>query len=217
MTFNVWKINWLGVAAGVVTLVALVYAFSNPWWQLTIGDKLIKINASPVNTNFGLFGTQFTIPLIWTLNLIMILMFTASGVIMLIYSVIPDKPYARHLLGFAWKKPLYSVISFVAGLLIILLIAGHFGLYLPINGSANVNLPSSWTEGASVSAEISASFQTSFWLAVAAVGLCVGARLYHEEIEMPFFLKGKSQKTPPAPPAAPAAPAPAAAQQEMIE
>lgn len=217
MAWNFRKINWLGIAAGVVTLVALAFAFINPWWQLTIGEKLIKINASPVNTNFGLFGTQFTIPLIWTLNLIMILMFTASGVIMLIYSVMPEKPYARHLLGFAWKKPLYSVISFVAGLLIILLLAGHFGLYLPINGSATVNLPSSWTQGASVSALVSASFQTSFWIAIVAVALCVAARLYHEEIEEPFFINGKKQKTAPStPPAAPAAPAPADSE-EMIE
>ena len=74
------KINWFGMAAGIITLIVLVISFYFPWWQLTIGQNLIKVNASPVNTNFGLFGgAQFTIPLIWALNLISILTFTACG------------------------------------------------------------------------------------------------------------------------------------------
>ncbi len=159
--------------------MALVISLYMPWWQLTVGQDLIKINASPVNTNFGLFGTQFTIPMIWALNLVTILTFSASGIIMLIYSVIPTKPYAKHLLGFSWKKPLYSVISFVALLVIILLIAGHFGMYIPINGSATVTLPSNWTAGATVSALVSGTFELPFFLATPAAALCILARVFH--------------------------------------
>jgi hypothetical protein len=173
------KINWLGLAAGIITLVALVISLYMPWWQLTVGQDLIKINASPVNTNFGLFGTQFTIPMIWALNLVTILTFSASGIIMLIYSVVPTKPYAKQLLGFSWKKPLYSVISFVALLVVILLIAGHFGMYIPINGSATVTLPSNWTQGATVSALVSGTFELPFFLAASAAALCILARVFH--------------------------------------
>ena len=91
------KINWFGMAAGIITLIVLVISFYIPWWQLTIGQNLIKVNASPVNTNFGLFGgAQFTIPLIWALNIISILTFTACGLVMLIYSVNPTKSYSKH-------------------------------------------------------------------------------------------------------------------------
>ncbi|MGO8806652.1 MAG: hypothetical protein ACLQO7_08655 [Candidatus Bathyarchaeia archaeon] len=181
------KINWIGFAAGIVTLVMLAISFYEPWWQLTIGQNLIKINASPVNTNFGIFGTQFAIPMIWALNLITILTFSASGIIMLIYSLFPTKPYAKQLLGFSYKKPLYSVVSFVAILIIILLIAGHFGMYLPLNGSATVTVPGSWTMGATVSALVSGAFELPFFLAIAATALCICARLYHSQVVKPLI------------------------------
>jgi hypothetical protein len=180
------KINWLGFAAGIVTLVMLVVSFFEPWWRLTVGQNLIKINASPIYTSFGIFGTQLTVPLIWAANLVAILTFSACGIIMLIYSLIPTKPYANQLLGFSYKKPLYAVVSFVALLVIILLIAGHFGVYIPINGSATVTLPGSWTSGATVSALVSAAFLLPFWLAVAAAALCLGAKLFHGTIAKPI-------------------------------
>jgi hypothetical protein len=173
------KINWLGFAAGAVTLVTLAMSFTNPWWQLTIGQSLIKITASPVRMGLGLFGTQLTVPLVWALNVVMILTFAASGIVMLIYSVFPTKPYAKHLLGFSWKKPLYSVIGFVVGLIIILLIMGQFGLYLPLNSSATVTLPSNWTQGATITALVSGKFQFTFMLALVAAGLCMAAKFTH--------------------------------------
>ena len=181
------KINWLGFAAGVVTLVMLVVSFFEPWWQLTIGQNLIKINASPVYTSFGIFGTQLTVPLIWAANLVAILTFSACGIIMLIYSLVPTKPYAKQLLGFSYKKPLYSVVIFVAILVIILLIAGHFGVYIPLNGSATVTLPGSWTMGATVSALVSGAFQLPFFLAVAAAALCIAAKIVHGTIAKPII------------------------------
>ena len=170
-----------------MTLVVLVISLYVPWWQLTVGQNLVKINASPVNTNFGVFGDQFTIPMIWALNLITILTFSASGIIMLIYSLVPTKPYAKHLLSFSYKKPLYSVISFVAVLAIVLMIAGHFGMYLPINSSATVTLPPNWTMGATVSAIVSGTFQLPFFLAIAAAALCIIARLFHGYFVKPLI------------------------------
>ena len=173
------KINWLGLGAGVVTLITLAISFSIPWWQLTVGQNLVKINASPVNTNVGVFGTQLTVPIIWALNVVMILTFAASGIVMLIYSVFPAKPYAKYLLGFSWKKPTYAIVSFVAGLIIIMVLVGHFGLYLPLNSSSTITLPSNWTQGATVTALVSGKFQFSFLLALVAAGLCIAAKFCH--------------------------------------
>jgi hypothetical protein len=176
------RINWLALAAGIATLIMLAISLYMPWWQLTIGENLIKINASPVYTNFGLLGTQFTIPVIWALNLITILTFTACGVVMLVYSLLPTKPYAKQLLSFSYRKPLYTVVSFVVVLLIIVLIAGHFGLSIPLSGSAIFTLPGNLAQGATVSTLLSGNFQLSFWLAIAAAALCIAARLYHSRV-----------------------------------
>ena len=168
------------------------YFFYAPWWQLTIGQNLIKVNASPVNTNFGLLGgAQFTIPLIWALNLISILSFTACGLVMLIYSVNPTKAYSKHLLGFSYKKPLYVVISFAGCLIAIVVIAGFLGMSIPLMGSTTLNLPTQLiSSGLSISALVSGSFQLPFYLAIVAAALCIAARLFHKNL-------AKVQKTGP--------------------
>src|SRR5208337_1929718 len=177
------SINWFGLSAGIIILIVLVISFYVPWWQLTIGENLIKVNASPVNTNFGLFGTQFTVPLIWALNLISILTFTACGLVMLIYSLNPTKSYSKHLLGFSYKKPLYVLISFVAVLVAIIAIAGFLGLSIPLMGSATLSLPTQFMPtGLSINALVSGSFQLPFYLAIVAAALCIAARLYHKNL-----------------------------------
>ena len=177
------SINWFALTAGIIVLIVLVISLYLPWWQLTIGTSLIKVNASPVNTNFNVLGTQFTIPLIWALNLVSILTFTASGLVMLIYSLIPTKPYAKDLLSFSYKKPLYAVVGFAVGLIIIVVGVGHFGLSVPLMGSATLTLPANWTMGATVSALVSGNFLLPFWLAIAAAALCIVARLYHGHLK----------------------------------
>ena len=177
------KINWFGIAGGVLTLVVIVVSLYYPWWQLTIGDNLMKVNASPMNTNFGLLGTQFTIPIIWALNIGSILTFLFSGIIMLIYSVIPTKSYSKDLLGFAYKKPLYAVVFSVVGLLIITLIAqAALGIGIPLMGTATVILPAAMTMGVNISVLVSAAFQWPFWLAITAAALCISARIYHRKL-----------------------------------
>ena len=191
------RINWFGLAAGIITLVVLVISLFLPWWQLTIGEKLIQVNASPMNTNFGLLSLQFTIPLIWALNLASILTFVAAGLVMLLYSVIPTKSYAKELLGFSYKKPIYALISFVVGLLVLVAIARFFGVSIPLMGSSNVALPTQFMPfGLSISVLVSASFQLPFWLAVVAAALCIAARLYHGRV-------AKAPKTAPATAASP--------------
>lgn len=101
---------------------------------------------------------------------------------MLLYSVVPTKPYAKELLGFSYKKPLYVVVAFLATLVALMSIAGALGLNLPLMGTANVILPANFTLGASISASVLAGFLFPFWLAITAAALCIGARLYHGRV-----------------------------------
>jgi hypothetical protein len=154
-----------------------------PWWQLTVGE-LFKANASPISTNFGLLGTAFTIPFIWALNVISLLMLISSGIVMFIYSIIPTKAFSRHLLNFSYKKPLFSIVFFEVGLItVILVIQALLNISVPLVGSATVTLPDSLTQGLRVSLFLSAEFQWPFGVGVIAASLCIAARLYHKRIE----------------------------------
>ena len=128
------RINWFGLAAGIITLIVLAVSLFVPWWQLTIGDKLLQVNASPLNTNFGLLDLNFTVPLLWAWNLVSVLIFAAAGVVMLFYSIFPTRSYSKELLGFSYKKPLYILISFIVGLVVMIFIAGAIGFNIPVVG-----------------------------------------------------------------------------------
>ena len=86
-----------------------------PWWQLTIGDKLLQVNASPIDTNFGLVNTQFTLPIIWAWNMATILTFIAAGVVMLIYCY-ANKILCHRASGFLIQKTDIRVDWFRRGL-----------------------------------------------------------------------------------------------------
>ena len=177
------RINWFGLAAGIIILVVLGVSLFVPWWQLTIGDKLLQVNASPVNTNFGLLNLNFTVPLLWAWNLVSVLIFAAAGVVMLFYSIFPTRSYSKELLSFSYKKPLYILISFIIGLIVVIFIAGAIGFNIPANGTSNIALPSQFIPtGLSISASVSAGFQLPFYLAIAAAVLCIVARLYHGRV-----------------------------------
>jgi hypothetical protein len=179
------KINWFGLAGGVTTIVLILVSLYNPWWQLTVGEDLVKANVSPLNTNFGFLGTTFTIPLIWILNIASILSLFTSGIVMLVYSLIPTKSYSKHLLGFAYKKPLFTVLFFVVSLFVLtLLVQALFNFNVPLMGSTTTTLPTALTRDITItiSVLISAEFQWPFWLAAVAAGLCIAARIYHTRI-----------------------------------
>ena len=175
------KMNWFGLAGGVAIIVLIIVSLFSPWWQITVGEDLVKATVSPVNTNFNFLGNAFTIPLLWALNLSSLLALVASGIAMLVCSIMPTKSYSKHLLGFAYKKPLFILLSFVIVLFALTqIIQVMFGLNIPMTGSATATLPESMTYGATIAVLISAGFQWPFWLAAIAAGLCIAARLYHK-------------------------------------
>lgn len=177
------RINWVGLAGGVTTIVVVAVSLFYPWWQLRVGDGLVTANVSPLNTSFSVLGTSFTMPLVWAMNIASMLTFLVSGITMIIYSLLPAKSYSKTLLGFAYKKPLYTLVAFV-----ILLFASTFIVQallhfsVPLEGSTNSAFPIPLIQGTTVSVLISAGFQLPFWLAIVAAGLCIAARIYHKRV-----------------------------------
>ena len=180
---NVQNINWLALVAGILVLALIPLSFISPWWQIVIGENLLAVKASPVNSNFGFMETNFTAPLLWALNLTVVLVLLAAAVAMIIYAFVAAKPYSKDLLDFAYRKPLYMVIFFIAGLMgTVLVLQAAIQLDIPIMGTSNITLPSSLTNGADVSVGAVAGFGWAFWLAVAAAAMCIAARIYHRRL-----------------------------------
>lgn len=178
------KVNWFGLAGGVTVLCLIVVSFFVPWWQLVVGDSLMTTNVSPLNTNFDLFGNVASVPLIVALNVASLISLSAGGVVMLIYSVKPLGVHSSRLLGFAYRKPLYSVVFFLAGLVVTIAVVGSlFSISVPLVGSQTSTLPAEFTEGITLRVLMNAGFEWPFLLAITASGLCIGAKIYHKKIE----------------------------------
>lgn len=176
-------VNWFGLAGGAATLLLAAASLQSPWWILTVGEGLFVIQASPLNVRFYLLGNSFTLPVLQAFTLIFTLALLAGGAALLVYSIHPRKPYSDKLLGFGYKKPIYVLALFLAG--IVLLTTAPkvlLGVSLPLHGTASVNLPQGLVAGARVKVIVSASFQQIFWLAVTTVALCIAARIYHRKL-----------------------------------
>ncbi len=175
-------INWFALASGLIICALLAISLFIPWWQLTVGEELIKVNVSPIYTNFGVLGLQFTVPILWALNIVSTLMYVTVAVTMLVYALFPSKSYSMELLAFSYRKPLYALIIFIIGLIVALTVSGLFGFAVPFIGSKNLSLPSQLlpASGLSVNVLVSSAFQLPFYLAITAAALSLIARLYHK-------------------------------------
>jgi hypothetical protein len=180
---NIKQINWFALISGILVLFLIPISIYFPWWQLVIGQNLLAVNASPVNTHFNLMGTALSSSLVWAMNLTGILTFLASGIILLIYGLIPTKPYSIDLLSFAYRKPLYTVLLYLVALIIMTVATqAILGKGLPINGTSTLIVPSNLTMGITISVLVSSAFQWPFWLAIATAALCIVARIYHTKL-----------------------------------
>jgi hypothetical protein len=207
------KINWFAFVGGSLILFIILASFYFPWWQLIVGKDIFIINVSPVNTNFGLGAAQFRIPLIWALNIGTILTFLASGITMLIYSLMPTKPYAKDLLSFGYRKPIYAVIFCITGLLITTIaLQSVLGIAIPLYGAGTANFsPSSFipnSPGVNISIAVTSSFQWPFFLAITAAAFCIIARIYHGKLTRQTANAPAVPKVTPADASMPAVPAP---------
>jgi hypothetical protein len=190
------KINILALIAGISTLLLIVISLFVPWWQLGVGSPAIaSVNVSPVNLNLALLGNIITIPIIYALNIASALFLASGGIVMLIYSVRPDKSYSKKLLGFGYKKPLYAVILFIITLFAMTFLVQRFsGFGFPLMGSDSMTLPATMApDGVNISVAVEAGFVWPFYFAIVVAGLCIAARVYHPRI-------GAETTLPPPPP-----------------
>lgn len=176
------KINFIALAAGISSLVLIAISMFVPWWQFTAGNPAnVQVNFSPVNFSLSHSGVGVAIPLILALNIACLLTLLASGIVLTIYAVQPTKPFSKQLLGFGYKKPLYTVVAFAAILIVIPLIVHAFaGISLPINGSATVAPP-----GSNGSAYVTSALQWPFYFSIVVAGLSVAAKLVHGKVVKP--------------------------------
>jgi hypothetical protein len=183
------KMNLIGLGAGIAVLLLIPISYLVPWWQFSIGT-VAQINLSPVNFSMALFGQTLNQPLVWAMNLAGILTMLTAGIIMIIYSVKPNKSYSKKLLGFSYNKPVFAVIMFVAELLVMYFaVKGLVGIEVPIASSSIIQLPTSMTSGSvTVSVAAGGSFLWPFYFAIAVSGLCIAARLYHKKLVTPLAL-----------------------------
>ncbi len=167
-------------------MVSLVASWFVPWWQLTLGVSLAAVNVSPINTTLDLFGASFMVPLITALNIITIATLLASAICMLTYSFNPQKSYAKTLLDFAYKKPLYVLAAFLTGLIVVIFSFQYaLNLSIPLLGTGALALPKAYTANATISATVTGMFQWPFVLSIVAVALCVAAKFYHPKTQPP--------------------------------
>ncbi|MEM3769794.1 MAG: hypothetical protein QXG76_01230 [Candidatus Bathyarchaeia archaeon] len=179
---NLKKINWFGLAGGIatLTLVALALIYASPWWQLSIGEDLGYAGISPLSFSSTILGSSMGIPLIFFINLSCQLSFIASAIAIIVYSVLPEKNYSKHLLGFAYKKPLITVIIFSVFIIgVSYAVQAMLKINIPINGTSTTTLNLGAIE---IIAPITAGFTWVFWLALIAAALCVAAKIYHKKI-----------------------------------
>jgi len=189
------KINWFGLAGGSLTIAIVAASFFIPWWSINV-EGFLHADISPLHSNFSLLEEQFTVPLITALTTVGLLSFVASGIVMLIYSVLPAKPYSKHLLGFAYKKPLITLVLFVITLFAVsTIIQTILGFSFPLSGSATLEIPESFTRGANVSFLATSGFSWLFWLVAVAAGSCIAARIYHKKLTVVEQPSKEPQKT----------------------
>ncbi len=176
------KINWFGIAGGIITLMLVVFAlaYASPWWQLTIAEDLGQANISPLSYNLTILGSQIVIPLIFFVNLVCQLSFLASAIAILVYSVIPNKSFSKHLLGFAYKKPLITLIVFLISIFAVTYsVQSILSINIPVAGASTITLEMS---DITMEVPITTGFTWVFWLAIIAAILSIVARFYHKKI-----------------------------------
>lgn len=177
------RFNWFALAGSVAIILVIAVSLVSPWWQLTIGDDLMTVNASPVNMNMGSLDVSFIPPLFLALNIVSVLSLLASAIALLIYSLMPRKSYSMHLLGFGYKKPLFTVLFFVVGLVLTTVICQTFlSFTIPLMGSTISTVVIPFVTDITLTVPLSAAFHWSFLLAIVAAGLCIVARLYHGKV-----------------------------------
>ncbi len=173
------KINFIALAAGISSLLLIAISVFVPWWQFSASSPAnFHLNFSPVNVGITHSGASIAIPLVLALNIACLLTLLAGGITLTIYALKPTKPYSKQLLGFGYKKPIYTLVAFIAILIAApILIQVFTGMSVPISGSAIVS-----PKGSNQSASVSTVLNWPFYFAIVVTGLSIAARFYHRSL-----------------------------------
>jgi hypothetical protein len=183
------KINFVGLAAGISSLILIAISFFIPWWQFTASSPAnVQVRFSPVNFNLSHAGISLAIPLVLALNIACLLTLMAGGIALVVYSLKPTKPYSKQLLGFGYKKPIYTLVAFIAILIALPIIIQSFsGINIPFNSSVTIT-----PHGSSQSANISTIINWPFYFAIVVTGLSIATRMVHGKVAKSAVLPSPS-------------------------
>jgi hypothetical protein len=202
---RVKNVNWFALVGGALTLVLAVSSTFVPWWQITVGQTLVRIGISPVHTSTNIVGYDVALPIIAAIGWMFMAMLVSVGIVLVAYSIIPTKPYSKRLLGFAYKKPLGTLITFTILMLIVTNAGTIIGtmlrpstmsgadLNVPWSGAKTLQLNSSVAQGTVRGIAVSAEVEWTFWLAVTVAALCIAARVYHKKLDRPAPIENAKQ------------------------
>lgn len=181
-------VHQVGLVSGILLAVVILLSVYTPWWRLSIGD-LGSANFSLLTTNVTVLGQAFLIPLLTAINVSGFLLLSISAALMIGYAVSPTKDYANQLLSWSYKLPVIILIMFTGGIValtqLVPFLAKQFAqidVTVPILGTSIIQVPSELLGGVSgvqIGIAISGAFQWTFYLALAAVGLCIATRILH--------------------------------------
>ena len=184
-----WRINWPGIIAGLLTIGL---PFLGMWWQLELGTGAVVMALSPFGVESSIFGESMSSPLfVWfTLGLKLIVVYL--GVLLLTGSILSGfnnhTATAELFVRFSARKLSWLVVTFVAGLLIFVVLANQlpemvglpFQIELPyLIGTSTF---SAGVEGMRITIPIFMSFTQAFGIAVVAAALGVVAWLYQKKL-----------------------------------
>ena len=179
MVIMMEKINFIALAAGISSLLLIAISYFVPWWQFKAGSPAnFQLNFSPVNFSISHSGGSIVVPLVLALNIACLLTLLAGGITLTIYALKPTQSYSKQLLGFGYKKPIYTLVTFIAILIAVpILIQFVTGVSVPVNGPAIIS-----PNGSNQSASASAVINWPFYFAIAVTGLSIAARFYHRSL-----------------------------------
>ncbi|KXB03135.1 hypothetical protein AKJ48_04190 [candidate division MSBL1 archaeon SCGC-AAA261O19] len=184
-------INWFGIGAGILMLAL---PFLGAWWQAEVGTGAMELAFSPFYYHVSFLEQTLTSPLVGYFILAAKLMIIIGGALMITGSMATDRWWGKKLMRFGAMKVFWFLIILIA-----LLLLGAFFVnnFLPgilsgmveggggvttqfqvpyIAGSTTSTIQAS---GATISAPISTSLTSAFWIAVITAGLGIAARIYH--------------------------------------
>ncbi|MDH5685947.1 MAG: hypothetical protein OEY73_05390 [Hadesarchaea archaeon] len=197
-------VNWFGLVAGALMLML---PFLGPWWRATVGTGAMEVALSPFDYSISLLGQPISSTLVGYFLLAAKLSVIIGGVLMIAGSVGAKRWWGRQLVRFGAMKVFWMLI----GLILLLVLGALFlnsilpGMLSGMAGEAGgaamqINVP--YISGsamstiqigatATITAPITASLTSVFWIAVVVAALGVAARIYHRRFVKPKKLMVK--------------------------